>query len=154
MIADLIHRFAQGADQLVAAVADLPAEAWRFRPTAADWSLGELLAHLADSEILAAERFRRIAADPAAAIHPLAQVDWATHLRYEARDPHLALATFRALRADNAALLRLLPPDAWERTGHHLTLGPTTLRDQVEAFADHTTEHLAQIAALRAAFVR
>lgn len=146
----LLERFADGAERLVAAVADVPAAAWHVRPSADDWSLGELLAHLADSEILAAERFRRIVADPDATIHPLAQVDWAACLRYEARDPHLALATFRALRADNAALLRLLPPDAWERAGRHVALGPTTLREQVQAFADHTDEHLAQIAALRA----
>ena len=46
-------------------------------------------------------------------------------------------------------MLRLLPPEAWSRTGRHLTLGPTTLREQVRIFAAHTEEHIAQIVGLR-----
>ena len=148
--AALIERFAQGADDLAAALADLPAEALHTRPTGDEWSIAEVLAHLADSEVLAAERFRRIIADADATLYPLAQVDWATQLHYPRRDPQVASATFRALRIANTELLRLLPPDAWERTGRHLTLGPSTLREQVRTFADHAKEHIAQIVALRA----
>jgi hypothetical protein len=146
---DLIRRFADGADHLASAIAHLPNEALRTRATSDDWSPAEILAHLADAEVLAAERFRRIIADPDAQIAPLDQVNWAEHLRYTERDPAIALATFRALRAANAEILRLVPADAWSRTGHHRTLGPTSLRDQVESFADHTEEHIAQIVALR-----
>lgn len=143
--AALTERFARGADELAAALTDLPAETLHDRPAGDAWSIAEILAHLADSEILAAERFRRIIADADATLYPLAQVDWATHLHYPRRDPQVASATFRALRVANAELLRLLAPDAWERTGRHLTLGPTTLREQVSTFADHAEEHIAQI---------
>ena len=147
--AALVQRFAAGADQLAAAIADLPVGVLSIRPSAQEWSPGEVLAHLADAEILAGERFRRIIADPDAQLAPLDQVNWAEHLRYPERDSALALATFRALRAAHVELLRVVPPDAWARTGHHRTLGPTSLHDQVESFADHTEEHIAQIAAMR-----
>lgn len=147
--ADLLQRFAAGADQLAAAVAGVPSGALRVRPLAEEWSPAEILAHLADAEVLAGERFRRIVADSNPPIQPLAQVDWAAHLRYAERDPDVALATFRALRAANAEILRLVPAEAWERTGIHTLIGPTSLRDQVQSFADHTEEHIAQIAALR-----
>jgi hypothetical protein len=147
--AALIERFAAGADRLAATVADLPDETLHAHPAAGEWSPAEILAHLADAEILAAERFRRIIADPDAIIAPLDQVNWAEHLRYFERDPAIALATFRALRAANAEILRLVAAEAWERTGHHRTLGPTTLRAQVQSFADHTEEHITQLAALR-----
>ena len=145
----LTQRFADGLSQLAAALGDLPDEALRAHPQAGEWSIAAVLAHLADTEILAGERFRRIIADPDAAIHPLDQARWAEHLGYAERDPALAASTFRALRAANVEMLRLLPPGAWSRTGRHLTLGPTTLREQVRTFAEHTEEHVAQIGGLR-----
>jgi DinB superfamily len=148
--AALIQRFAAGADQLAAIIADIPSGVLRARKAADEWSPGEILAHLTDAEVLAGERFRRIIADTNAPIQPLAQVNWAEHLRYAERDPDIALATFRALRAANTEILRLIPADAWERTGHHSVIGPTSLRDQVQSFADHTEEHIEQIAAMRA----
>lgn len=147
--AALIRRFADGADHLAAAVADRSAATLRDRPSTEEWSPGEILAHLADTEILAGERFRRIIADPDALVAPLDQARWAEHLCYTERDPAIPLATFRALRAANAELLGLVAAAAWGRTGHHRTLGPTSLRDQVRSFADHTAEHIAQLAALR-----
>ena len=147
--AALVRRFAAGADQLAAVVASLPGEAPGTRPAEAEWSPAEILAHLADAEVLAGERFRRIIADTEPPIQPLAQVDWAEHLRYRERDPDIALAAFRALRAANAEILRLVSAEAWERTGVHSIIGPTSLLDQVQSFADHTEEHIAQIAAMR-----
>ncbi|MFN8516261.1 MAG: DinB family protein [Thermomicrobiales bacterium] len=147
--AALVRRFAAGAEQLAAVVAGLPIGTLSTRPTAEEWSPAEILAHLADAEVLAGERFRRIIADTDPPIQPLAQVDWAEHLRYRERDPDIALASFRALRAANAEILRLVPAEAWERSGIHSVIGPTSLRDQVQSFADHTEEHIAQIAAMR-----
>lgn len=147
--AALIQRFADSADTLAATVAEFSDASLRARSTPDEWSLAEVLAHLADAEILSSERFRRIIADPEAKIEPLDQTNWAEHLRYSERDPAIALATFRALRAANVELLRLIPAEAWSRTGHHRIIGPTSLRDQVAIFADHTEEHIAQLAALR-----
>jgi hypothetical protein len=147
--AALLQRFVAGAEQLAAMIADLPSGALRARAAADEWSPGEILAHLADAEVLAGERFRRIIADTNAPIQPLAQVNWAEHLRYTERDPEIALAAFRALRTANVEILRLISADAWERTGCHSVIGPTSLRDQVQSFADHTEEHIAQIAAMR-----
>jgi hypothetical protein len=146
--AALIDRFAAGAGHLAATVAGLSAEAMHARPVMDEWSPGEILAHLADAEILAGERFRRIIADPEATIQPLDQVNWAEQLHYTERDPAIALDTFRALRMANAEILRLVPAEARERTGEHRVSGPTSLRDQVVSFTDHTEEHIAQIAAM------
>ncbi len=147
--AALTQRFAAGLSLLTTALAGLAGAALRAHPLEGEWSISELVAHLADAEILAAERFRRIATDADATIHPFDQIGWAERLRYPERDSALDAATFGALRVANVALLRLLPPDAWSRPGHHLTLGPTTLRAQVLAFAEHTEEHIAQIGRLR-----
>ncbi len=150
-IAATIARYAEGADRLIAALDGLSDEALRARPTADEWSIAEVLAHLADAETIAGERYRRIIADPEAILHPLFQVAWATQLHYDRRDPRIAAATFRAMRAANTEILRLIPPDAWERTGRHLLTGPVTLRAQVEEFAAHAEEHVEQIVRARGA---
>ena len=147
--AALLQRLEAGLAVVDEAVAGLTDEELRRQPTGGGWSIGEVLVHLADSEIMGAERYRRIVADDDARIGWYDEARWAERLRYREQDPRAALALFRTMRAANLALLRLLPPEDWARTGAHSTRGPLTLADMVRTYVEHAEEHAAQIAALR-----
>jgi len=49
------------------------------------------------------------------------------------------------LRTTNAALLRLLPTEAWECTAHHETRGKISLYDLFLSLLNHVDEHIQQI---------
>jgi len=56
---------------------------------------------------------------------------------------------FTALRASSAALLRLLPAEAWERTSLHPEQGKMSVYDIFNLYAEHGDIHLHQIERLK-----
>ena len=62
-----------------------------------------------------------------------------------------SLAGFERARAETTAFLRALPPQAGDRLGVWGFFGPLSLRQYATHVADHDVEHLAQMAACRAA---
>jgi hypothetical protein len=53
-----IELYGRGHDLLTAALAEVPREAWLFKPEPQEWSVHEVIIHLADSESNAALRAR------------------------------------------------------------------------------------------------
>ena len=80
----------------------------RKRPAPDRWSVAEILAHLADAEIVIELRMRLILGSPGARIQPFDQDSWVTALHYEKRDPRKDMSQQRALREANLALLKRL----------------------------------------------
>ncbi len=76
---------------------------------------------------------------------------WVNNLMYHAQDYNLALTLFTALRRSTAALLRLLPAEAWERTCVHPERGVMSLYDVFQLYLDHGNVHLSQIERLKRA---
>lgn len=133
------------AERLERLVGNLPAETLRRHPLAERWSVAEILAHLADAEIVAAFRIRKILSEPGCAIAAFDQDAWASSLDYAESDPQQSLRTFRTLRAANLALLRSLTAEQWERYGIHSERGKETLRRVVTMYAGHDVNHVRQI---------
>lgn len=123
----------------------VPASALRNRPSAGSWSPGEIMAHLADAEIVLAYRMRLVLGAPGTPIAAYDQDAWAASGHYEKRDPHESLALFRALRDANLALLESLTPEQWQQHGIHSERGPETIEQIVRMTAGHDINHLEQI---------
>ncbi len=123
------------------------AEAARTAPPAptGGWSPGEVIVHLADTEVAWGWRIRLILAEEDPVLQPYDQDAFADRLRYSERDPFAALAAFAALRADHLDLLRPLPEAAWERTARHAEFGSLSLRTLVQHLSHHDLDHLRQI---------
>ena len=51
-----IELYGRGFDLLMAALAEVPQEAMNFKPEPKEWSVHEILIHLADSEAIAAQQ--------------------------------------------------------------------------------------------------
>jgi hypothetical protein len=117
----------------------------RKRPAADKWSVSEILAHLADAEIVGAFRMRFILGAPGTPITAFDQDSWVISGHYEKRNPHKSLEQFRTVREANLALLKSLTPDQWKHYGMHSERGQESIEHIVRMFAGHDLNHLKQI---------
>ena len=122
----------------------------RKRPTPGKWSAGEILAHLADSEIVIGWRMRQILGAPGTPIQAYDQDAWAAAGHYEKRDARKSLEQFRVVREANLALLKSLTPDQWKQHGMHAERGAETIEHITCMIAGHDLNHLGQIERLMA----
>lgn len=120
-------------------------ETLRERPAPDAWSVAEILAHLADAEIVLGWRVRSILGAPGAPLQAFDQDAWARAGRYRDRDPQKSLALFRAVREANLDLYASLSPEQWEQYGMHAERGEETLKHIVRLMAGHDLNHLKQI---------
>lgn len=141
---------ARTAGALERLITGVPTNALRARPEPGRWSVAEIVAHLADAEIVGAFRIRTILGSPGVAVAAYDQDRWAASGQYERRDPEKSLALFRAVRDANLALLASLTPDQWRHVGVHSERGPETIERIVRMFAGHDLNHLEQIARILA----
>jgi hypothetical protein len=136
---------AAAPDTLAALLAAVPPALFARRPAPGKWSIQEIVAHLADDELVGAYRIRLILAAPGTAIQAFDQDTWAATGRYAATDPSRTLGLFRALREANLALWHRLSPAEWERAGVHAERGVESIRDIASYYAGHDLNHFAQI---------
>ena len=149
---ELLERYRQGSDLVVAALKDTAPPEIDHAPDAQSWSLRKIVAHLADSEVVAAWRFRRLIADHDPILEAFDEKLWATRLGYERRHPSDSLKSFLQLRAENHDLLLHIEPGLFDNAGTHVERGRVTLRDMVRINADHAERHAAQIRRVREHF--
>src|SRR5271157_5602902 len=95
----------------------------RKRPAPDKWSVAEILAHLADVEIVIGWRMRSILGDPGTAVQAYDQDAWVSSGHYEKRDPHKSVDLHRVVREANLALMKSLTPDQWKHYGQHSERG-------------------------------
>jgi uncharacterized protein YegL len=117
----------------------------RRRPAPGKWSIAEILAHLADTEIVGSWRMRLILGNDGTPIQGFDQDVWAETLNYVDRDPKESLKVFRVLRENNLAMLKSVPRKLWENHGMHSERGKETVERVVQMFAGHDLNHLQQI---------
>lgn len=141
----LIAKYAAGAARLREALAQAPEQARQWRPGAGQWSIHEIVVHVADSETNAAQRIRYLLAEPQPVVQGYDENEWARRFDYHAHPLDLALDTVTAVRANTTALLRRLPADAWERAGTHTQSGAYSAEDWLRSYAAHTHNHAGQI---------
>lgn len=136
---------AETAKRIGRLIRDVPACALRERPAPDRWSVSEVIAHLADGEIVGGYRLRLILGSPGTQIAAYDESKWATSGHYDKRDPHKSLELFRVLREANLALLETLTPEQWKHNGVHSERGLESIADTVRMFAGHDINHLQQM---------
>jgi DinB family protein len=117
----------------------------RKPPAPGKWSAAEILAHLADSEIVAGWRMRQILGAPGTPIQAFDQDSWAAAGHYEKQDARKSLEQFRAAREGNLALLKSLTPEQWKHHGMHAERGVETIEHMVRMNAGHDINHTRQV---------
>jgi uncharacterized damage-inducible protein DinB len=120
----------------------------KWRPEPGKWSIAEIIAHLADAEIVGSWRMRSIIGEDGVTIQPFDQDAWASVFEYQKRDAKRSLETFRVLRESNLAMLKEISRETWDNHGMHLERGKETVAHVVRMFAGHDTNHLLQVESL------
>ena len=107
------------------------------------WTAAQILCHLADVDIAFSFRLRQAIAEPHHIINPFEQDDWAKP--YAHLDPHLALASFVALRNWTVAFLDTVPKSEYAKPVTHPERGTMTFQGLLETMAGHDLNHLSQL---------
>jgi len=122
-----------------------PTPKLRKRPAPDKWSVAEILAHLADVEIVIGWRMRSILGAPGTAVQAYDQNAWVTTGHYDKRDPRKSIELLRVMREANLALLESLAPDQWKQYGQHAERGQESIEHIVRMVAGHDVNHIRQI---------
>jgi DinB superfamily len=138
----ILHATAQTLQRLLHRVPDRTV---RTRPEPDCWSAGDIIAHLADAEIVVGFRLRLILGEPGSPIIAYDQDRWVTSGHYDKRDPWRSLEQFRAMREANLALLDTLDPEQWTRDGVHSERGRESIEHMVQMLAGHDLNHVRQM---------
>jgi len=133
------------AKKLERLIKGVPTARLRKRPAPGKWSVNEILAHLADTEIIIGFRLMMILNVPGTPIAAVDQDASVTSGHYEKRDPRRSVELFRVVRESNLALLRSLTPRQWKHYGVHSERGRETIEQIVRSYAGHDLNHLQQI---------
>jgi hypothetical protein len=150
-----IESYAQGRDPvaiqrdtpvlLKKLISGVPAEKLQARPAPEKWSIGEIIAHLAEDEISASWRYRQMLENPGVLLAGFDQDKWATLGDYRYWDVNESIEMLRLMRNANIRLFERLTPEQWKSHGVHAERGPTTVEGLVRHMAGHDLNHLEQI---------
>lgn len=133
------------AERLAQLIEGVSTPELRRRPAPDEWSVSEIIAHLADGEIVGGFRVRFILGSPGSPVVAYDQDKWVTSGHYDKRDPQKSVELFRVLREANLALLESLKPEQWKHYGMHSERGKESIEHIVRMFAGHDVNHLQQI---------
>jgi len=131
--------------KLARLIKGVPTAKLRKRPAPDKWSVAEILAHLADVEIVIGWRMRSILGAPGTPVQAYDQNAWVSAGHYEKRDPRKSIELHGAVREANLALLKSLSPDQWKQYGQHAERGQESIEHMVRMVAGHDINHIRQI---------
>ena len=152
-IATLLERYRRGAELLAVVLTGVFGEEEDFA-LPGKWSVRQIVAHLADAELVGAHRFRQVIAEDDPTLIAYDQDRWTANLDYARRKPKQSLETFRRIRAENYELLKALPEGAFARAGKHTERGVLTLGEMLEGYAEHAESHARQLQEIREGYKR
>lgn len=141
-----IELYGRGYDLLMEALKDIPREMWKFKPGPEEWSVHEVLVHLADSESNAALRARKLIAEPGGTLMGYDQDRWAVVLDYHDQSYEDALEIVRLVRKTTYALLKKQPDSVFEQSVNHPEYDePYTFARWLDIYSAHIPGHIEQI---------
>ncbi|HCI78775.1 MAG TPA: hypothetical protein DHW02_03710 [Ktedonobacter sp.] len=141
--------YANAPSRISTLIQGLDSAALNYTPAEDEWSIHEILVHLADSELVGSWRIRRAIAEPGTTIQAYDEATWAKAMNYKHQNSSAALQLFSALRTSNTQLLRSLPDEVWEHSVVHSENGTMSLYDVFETYIRHIDTHIQQIEQLK-----
>jgi uncharacterized damage-inducible protein DinB len=140
----LIDNYVAAVQTLRNAVAGMTAQQARARPVPGKWSTLEVVCHLADFDVVYADRMKRILAMDQPLLISADENRYATALAYQDRDLEEELSILEQTRRQMARILRKQPPEAFSRVGIYKDEGteePRTLERLAMIMTNHIPHH-------------
>ena len=139
--ADLIDDYVAGAELLRQATKGMSREQVLARPVPGKWSTLEVVCHLADFEIVYADRMKRVIAENEPTMFGGDPDVFASRLAYHSRALEEELRLIESVRAQVARILRTLSEDDFARIGKHSEAGPISLASLLQRVTNHVIHH-------------
>ncbi len=146
----VLDRFADGGPLLVQAVSNLTPEQAREHPIPGTWSIAEVVAHLLDSDLVLADRRKRIIAEDSPSLLAFDENAWIARLDSDAMPVDEAAALFAAHRRWMVRILKAQDEATFARAGVHSEAGRQTLAEVLVKATNHLDHHLKFLYAKRA----
>uniref|UniRef100_A0A7C2P9V3 DUF664 domain-containing protein n=1 Tax=Schlesneria paludicola TaxID=360056 RepID=A0A7C2P9V3_9PLAN len=140
-VPSLISDYAAGPELLRVAVAGLDDRQLRTAASPGKWSPLEVVAHIADAEILYADRLLRVLAGDQPALPSMDPDATQARLPGNQRDLAEELALIAALRKRMVRILRQCAPSDFQRVGIHSEAGPLTAEALLQRVVRHLPHH-------------
>jgi hypothetical protein len=138
----LIDNYLDGTQLLRKAVAGMSQEQLIAHPIPGKWSALEVICHLADFEIVYADRIKRVIAENEPTLFGGDPDVFAARLAYHQRNAEEELLLIETIRKQVARILRTLNHDDFQRRGIHSESGPLTLETLVQRITGHIPHHV------------
>lgn len=142
---ELFSRYTEGYDLLINQIQQIPPEAIHFKPHPEEWSISEIIVHLADSEVCGFFRAKIIIAENGSEVTICDRRVWAETLHYDRMNYLDALELIKLLRKNLNQLLSLIDDKTWSNYIYDPESGKVTLRDWIQICVDHIDIHAQQI---------
>ena len=141
-----IEEYGRGFDLLTIVLAKIPREAWSFRPEPKEWSVHEIIIHMADSESMSALRARKLIVEPNSTLMGYEEAKWAGALNYKEQNVDDALKIIRLARKSTYELLKQQPDEVFTHSVTHPEYPePYTFEGWLNIYARHIPDHIEQI---------
>jgi hypothetical protein len=141
-----IEQYGRGFDLLMAALSKVPREAWTFKPSPTEWSVHEIIVHMADSESMAALRVRKLIVEPGSTLMAYEEAKWADALDYLSQSTDDALQIIKMARQTTYHLLKTLPDEVFSHSVTHPEYSePYTFDKWLNIYSRHIPDHVEQL---------
>lgn len=148
---ELLALYKRGPLALKKALTGLTAKDLDAHPIKGEWSVREIVCHLADGEQISAVRLRRLLVEDSPLLPGYDAAAYAKKERYDKIPLPVALAAFESARGMSFAVLSNISPADWKRAGTHSEYGPYSVERWLQANANHVINHIKQIMEVREA---
>ncbi|QEG41719.1 DinB family protein [Roseimaritima ulvae] len=142
---EYVQAYAAGPAALRASAERFSSAQLDATPIPGTWSARQVVCHIADFEIVYADRMKRVIAEHEPTFFGGDPDEFAAGLAYEKRDVQEELAVIDAVRQQMTRILHTLDEDAFSRIGNHNEAGPLTLAALLQSVTAHLPHHVAFI---------
>jgi len=141
-LAALIEQYSSGPKLIRQAVAGMSPLQIGARPIAGKWTTLEVVAHLADFEVVGVDRLAAVIAEEDPPLPGRNEQKYAARLAYDQRDLEEQLRLIELCRSHVTRLLHTLTDADLSRRGLHSEAGPLTLEKLLLRVSSHVPHHV------------
>ncbi len=138
---ELIVQYDQGPDRLRESLLGLSSIQLRTPAPPGLWSAHQIVCHIADFELVYADRMKRVIAENQPTMFGGDPNIFAAKLAYEQRELSEEIDVISSIRRQVSRFLKTLLPTDFDQTGVHSVDGPLTLKRLLERIAGHIPHH-------------
>jgi hypothetical protein len=150
MTHEVIERYQAGGPLLAYAVSGLTREQEQAHPGPGHWSIAELVAHLVDTDLVIADRMKRVLSEENPTLLAFDENAWIVGLGSQEMPVEEGVNLLAANRHWMGRILKRCGKEQFGRAGTHSEAGRKTLADLVVGACNHLDHHLTYLYAKRA----